>query len=107
MGFEWENKADVWKKVLEEMDELQEAEKTGNEQQVEEELGDLLFSLVNYARFLNTDPETALEKTNQKFITRFRKMEDLVISRNKNLADMTLDEMDAVWNEVKMGMSGS
>jgi MazG family protein len=106
VGFEWENKADVWKKVLEEMDELQEAEQTGNEQLVEEELGDLLFSLVNYARFLNTDPETALEKTNQKFMMRFRKMEEVVISRNKNLADMTLDEMDAVWNEVKVGMRG-
>lgn len=105
VGFEWENKADVWKKVMEEMEELQHAENSGDEAHIEEEFGDLLFSLVNYARFLNIDPETALEKTNLKFKKRFMKMEELVISRNNNLADMSLDEMDAVWNEVKKGMN--
>lgn len=104
VGFEWENKSDVWKKVTEEMDELLEAEKTGDPNHIEEEFGDLLFSLINYARFLNTDPETALEKTNQKFRKRFMKMEEVAISRNSNLSEMTLDEMDAVWNEVKKGM---
>jgi MazG family protein len=104
VGFEWENKADVWKKVEEEMDELKAAEASGDVLHTEEEFGDLLFSLINYARFLNIDPETALEKTNLKFKNRFMKMEELAISRNSNLADMTLDEMDAVWNEVKKGM---
>jgi MazG family protein len=104
VGFEWENKADVWKKVEEEMDELKAAEASGDVLHTEEEFGDLLFSLINYARFLNIDPETALEKTNLKFKNRFMKMEELAISRNSNLADMSLDEMDAVWNEVKKGM---
>lgn len=105
VGFEWENKADVWKKVLEEMEELKQAESSGDAVHIEEELGDVLFSLINYARFLNTDPETALEKTNLKFRARFMKMEELALSRNNNLADMTLDEMDAIWNEVKKGMA--
>jgi XTP/dITP diphosphohydrolase len=104
VGFEWENKADVWKKVEEEMEELLQAEKSGDVVHTEEEFGDLLFSLINYARFLNIDPETALEKTNLKFRTRFMKMEEMAMSRNSNLAEMTLDEMDAVWNEVKKGM---
>ena len=104
VGFEWEAKADVWKKVQEEMHELLEAEANGSAMHVEEEFGDLLFSLVNYARFLNVDPELALERTNQKFRSRFMKMEELALSRNSNLADMTLDEMDAVWNEVKLLM---
>ncbi|MES2646279.1 MAG: nucleoside triphosphate pyrophosphohydrolase [Bacteroidota bacterium] len=104
VGFEWENKADVWKKVEEEMGELKMAETSGDAMHTEEEFGDLLFSLINYARFLNIDPETALEKTNLKFKKRFMKMEELAISRNNNLANMSLDEMDAVWNEVKKGM---
>jgi XTP/dITP diphosphohydrolase len=104
VGFEWENKEDVWKKVLEEMEELKEAESGNDMQHTEEEFGDLLFSLVNYARFLNIDPETALEKTNLKFKDRFIKMEEVVIGLNKNLAEMSLSEMDAVWNEVKNRM---
>lgn len=104
VGFEWESREDVWKKVLEEMDELKEAESRDDPGHIEEEFGDLLFSMVNYARFLNIDPETALEKTNRKFRTRFMKMEEAVISQNKNLADMSLAEMDAVWNEVKKRM---
>ena len=104
VGFEWENKVDVWKKVLEEMEELKEAEERMDAKHMEEEFGDLLFSLINYARFLDIDPETALEKTNLKFKDRFCKMEEIVLSRNKSLADMSLPEMDAVWNEVKNGM---
>jgi XTP/dITP diphosphohydrolase len=104
VGFEWENKEDVWKKVLEEMEELKVAESGNDMQHTEEEFGDLLFSLVNYARFLNIDPETALEKTNLKFKDRFIKMEEVVIGLNKNLAEMSLSEMDAVWNEVKNRM---
>ncbi|TAD90150.1 MAG: nucleoside triphosphate pyrophosphohydrolase [Bacteroidetes bacterium] len=104
IGFEWEHKAQVWSKVLEEMEELKVAEQSQDQQHIEEEFGDLMFSLVNYARFLNIDPELALERTNQKFKARFTKMEELALSRNSNLAHMSLDEMDAVWNEVKILM---
>jgi len=106
VGFEWEDKAGVWKKVVEEMNELLEAEASGDTNHIEEEFGDLLFSLINYARFLNIDPETALEKTNNKFRTRFMKMEEIALSRSRSLAEMSLDEMDAVWNEVKLMMAG-
>jgi XTP/dITP diphosphohydrolase len=101
VGFEWENKADVWKKVEEEMEELHEADRSGDASKIEEEFGDLLFSLINYARFLQVDPETALEKTNRKFRSRFMKMEAAAKARNTSLEHMTLIEMDAIWNEVK------
>lgn len=100
VGFEWENKADVWKKVEEEMGELLEAEQVSKER-TEEEFGDLLFSLVNYARFLQIDAETALEKTNKKFIRRFRQMEQLAREKGKNLNEMELAEMDEIWNQIK------
>ncbi len=100
VGFEWENKADVWKKVEEEMAELKEAE-TISIARTEEEFGDLLFSLVNYARFLQIDAETALEKTNKKFIRRFRQMEEQAKQRGKSLNEMSLEEMDGIWNEIK------
>lgn len=100
VGFEWDNKADVWKKVEEEMAELKEAEQISAER-TEEEFGDLLFSLVNYARFLHIDAETALEKTNRKFIARFRQMEDMAKDAGKTLNEMTLAEMDALWNNIK------
>ncbi|HSR38072.1 MAG TPA: nucleoside triphosphate pyrophosphohydrolase, partial [Phnomibacter sp.] len=101
VGFEWENKEDVWKKVEEEMEELHEADRSGDPSKIEEEFGDLLFSLINYARFLQVDPETALEKTNRKFKSRFMKMEAEALARQTSLDDMTLKEMDAIWNEVK------
>jgi len=100
VGFEWENKIDVWKKVEEEMAELKEAEQLSIER-TEEEFGDLLFSLVNYARFLQIDAETALEKTNKKFIHRFQQMETVAKERGKALNDMSLQEMDDIWNEIK------
>jgi XTP/dITP diphosphohydrolase len=100
VGFEWDNKADVWKKVEEEMDELKEAE-TISQDRTEEEFGDLLFSLVNYARFLHIDAETALEKTNKKFIKRFQSMEAEAKSKGKELSEMTLQEMDEIWNRIK------
>jgi MazG family protein len=100
VGFEWENKEDVWKKVEEEMDELKEAE-TISVERTEEEFGDLLFSLVNYARFLQIDAETALEKTNKKFIQRFQQMEKEAISKGRSLNEMSLQEMDDIWNEIK------
>jgi MazG family protein len=101
VGFEWDNKEDVWKKVEEEMGELHEAIAEGDQQHVEEEFGDVLFSLVNYARFLQIDAEGVLEKTNKKFIHRFTIMEEQAKERGRLLSDMTLQEMDEIWNAVK------
>lgn len=101
VGFEWENKEQVWDKVEEEQKELQEAIASGDQYHVEEELGDLFFSLVNYARFLNADAENALERTNKKFIDRFTKMEAEALNTGKALPEMTLEEMDAIWNKIK------
>ena len=101
VGFEWENKEDVWKKVEEEMQELQQEVSAGNNTAMEEEFGDLMFSMINYARFLNVDAETALEKTNKKFIYRFQKMEAEAIAGGKDLAGMSLEEMDSIWNRIK------
>lgn len=101
VGFEWDNREDVWKKVQEEMNELQEAVAQKNDNHIEEEFGDVIFSLVNYARFLQIDAEGSLEKTNKKFIHRFRLMEEEAARQQKDLADMSLAEMDALWNDVK------
>jgi len=101
VGFEWENKADVWKKVDEEIGELKEAENQGNQSEIEAEFGDILFSLINYARFLQVDPEAALEKTNQKFIQRFKEMESIALNKGLKLTDLSLSEMDEMWNSVK------
>jgi len=101
VGFDWDTLEQVWEKVEEEMDELKEAVASGDQNHIEEEYGDLLFSLSNYARCMKVDPEGALERTNQKFIKRFKKLEEVVKSRNQDLTKMTLAEMDEVWNEVK------
>ena len=101
VGFEWKRKEDVWLKVEEEADELKHAVENNAGKEVEEEFGDLLFSLVNYARFLNVDAENALEQTNKKFIRRFTRMEGIAKEQGTNLHDMTLEEMDAIWNIVK------
>jgi MazG family protein len=101
VGFEWENKEDVWKKVEEEIGELKEAIELQSQEKIDEEFGDVLFSLVNYARFLQVDAEGVLERTNKKFIYRFQKMETIAAASGKKLQDMTLEEMDALWNEVK------
>lgn len=101
VGFEWDNKEQVWEKVKEEEAELQGAMASGEQQQMEEEFGDLLFSLVNFARFLNIDAENALEITNKKFIRRFTQMEAQAQAGGKPLAHMTLQEMDAIWNQIK------
>jgi len=98
VGFEWENAEQVWDKVKEELDELHEVVGTADQAAIEDEFGDVLFSLVNYARFLNVDPETALEKVNRKFKRRFEYIED---NAPKSLEEMTLGEMDALWNEAK------
>lgn len=112
VGFEWDNKEQVWEKVEEELQELKsavvsrEANKMGGDieklqKDVEDEFGDVLFSLINYARFLQVDAENALERTNKKFIYRFTQMEQQAIQQGKNLNDMTLTEMDAIWNTIK------
>lgn len=101
VGFEWENKEQVWEKVEEEIGELKEAIQAGSEAKTEEEFGDLVFSLVNYARFLRVDAENALEKTNKKFIHRFTQMEQQAMQNGKDLDKMTLQEMDAIWNTIK------
>ncbi|MFN4007323.1 MAG: nucleoside triphosphate pyrophosphohydrolase [Chitinophagaceae bacterium] len=101
VGFEWEHKNDVWNKVQEELNELQAAEVSGNFNAIEEEFGDVMFSLVNYARFIGVDAETALERTNRKFKSRFEAMELLAAQQGLNLYNMSLADMDALWNEVK------
>ena len=109
VGFEWENKEQVWDKVEEEMEELHEmvSEPTPDLAKVEEEFGDVLFALINYARYLKVDPETALEKTNKKFISRFTRMEQQALQNGKSLADMTLGEMDAIWDSIKKQNPGT
>jgi XTP/dITP diphosphohydrolase len=101
VGFEWDNRDQVWDKVTEETEELHEAIAANEPHRIEEEFGDLLFSLVNYARFLQIDAENALERTNKKFIARFTRMEEQALQQGKPLADMTLAEMDAIWNSIK------
>ncbi len=98
VGFDWENSDQVWEKVLEELNEFKEA-KTKEEQ--EEEFGDLLFSLINYARFKGIHPEDALEKTNKKFIYRFQYLETESAKDGKQMGQMTLNEMDEYWNRAK------
>ena len=99
VGFEWENREQVWEKVREEIEEFQETiEKNMSQEKKEEEFGDVLFSLINYARFVNIDPETALEKINRKFKKRFEYIE---ANAPKDLMEMTLEEMDVLWNEAK------
>jgi len=100
VGFEWENKEQVFEKVEEEIQELQEVvqQNPQSHEKMEDEFGDVLFSLINYARFLNIDPELALERTNRKFIRRFQYIEE---NATKDLNEMSLEEMDALWNEAK------
>jgi XTP/dITP diphosphohydrolase len=101
VGFEWENKGQVWEKVEEELAELKQAEASGDPGLIEDEMGDVFFSLVNYARFLSVDAENALERTNKKFIHRFTEMERLIREEGLIMHEMTLTELDAYWNQVK------
>ena len=101
VGFEWENKDQVWEKVEEEKKELFEAIESGDTGRMEDELGDVFFSLVNFARFLQVDAENALERTNKKFINRFTKMEEEALKLGKHLHDMSLGEMDGLWDDIK------
>jgi XTP/dITP diphosphohydrolase len=101
VGFDWEHESQVWEKVLEEMDEFKEEVQNGNPAKAEAEFGDLLFSLINYARFHNINPEDALEKTNLKFIKRFTYLEEQSKMDGKKLDEMSLEEMDVYWNASK------
>lgn len=101
VGFDWDNSEQVWDKVLEELDELKVEIARGNKEETEQEFGDLMFSMINLSRFIDVDPESALERTNKKFISRFQFLERKVAEQGKNLSDMTLEEMDLIWNEAK------
>ena len=101
VGFEWATKEQVWEKVEEEKAELTEALQSGNEEHIEDEAGDLLFSIINYVRFLKIDAENALERTNKKFIARFTKMEEAIQNKGLDMSKMSLEEMDSIWNEIK------
>ena len=101
VGFDWEEPQQVFEKLKEELEELQHEVTIDNKDEIEAEFGDVLFSMVNYARFLNVNPENALERTNKKFIKRFQYLEAKAKENNKALKDMTLAEMDVFWNEAK------
>jgi len=100
-GFDWEQKEDVWAKVKEEIGELEEAMRAGNQQRVDAEMGDVLFSLINVARLYKVRPDNALEQTNLKFIRRFNYIEDKAQASGRNVTDMTLEEMETLWQEAK------
>lgn len=101
VGFDWEQPEQVFEKLKEELDELQHEVNENNAEKIEAEFGDVLFSMINYARFLKVDPESALERTNKKFIKRFQFLEEKAKALNKPLKDMTLAEMDVFWEEAK------
>ena len=101
VGFDWEKPEQVWEKVEEELREFQEEIKKGNKDKIESEFGDVMFSMVNYARFLNINPENALERTNKKFSKRFKYLESKAKGLDKELKDMTLEEMNIFWEEAK------
>lgn len=101
IGFDWNNKEDVWKKVIEEIEEMHDCEESGNKEKLEEELGDVFFALTNYARFLGINPENALRRTNEKFISRFNYVEKKIKESGKSLTKSTIEEMDKYWEESK------
>jgi MazG family protein len=101
VGFDWEEPQQVFEKLQEELEELQHEISENNKEKIEQEFGDVLFSMINYARFLKVDPENALERTNKKFIKRFQYLEGKAKEQGKELRDMTLAEMDVYWNEAK------
>ena len=102
VGFDWEKKEDVWKKVIEEIEEMHQSEKDGTHDELESEFGDVFFALVNYARFLGVNPENALRKTNKKFIKRFGYLEEKITESGRKLSESTLEEMDKYWEESKI-----
>ncbi|MEO8233225.1 MAG: nucleoside triphosphate pyrophosphohydrolase [Ignavibacteriota bacterium] len=101
VGFDWEQKSDVWKKVIEEIEEMHQSEKSETKDKLEKEVGDVFFAMVNYARFLNINPEDALRRTNEKFIKRFNYVQQKVKDTGKAIYESNLEEMDKYWNESK------
>jgi MazG family protein len=101
VGFDWERPEQIWDKVVEEINELKAEVGKGNTDSIESELGDVMFSLINASRLYGIDPEAALEKTNRKFIRRFNYLENETIRKGRSLHDMTLDEMNAIWEQAK------
>ena len=101
VGFDWERKEDVWKKVVEEIEEMHHSELEGTHDELEGEIGDVIFALVNYARFLRVNPENALRKTNKKFINRFGYVEKRITDSGRQLSESELEEMDKYWEESK------
>jgi len=101
VGFDWEKKEDVWKKVIEEVEEMHRSEGEGDYDKLEDEIGDVFFAMVNYARFLGVDPENALRRTNTKFIRRFGYVEEKITGLGKKLTESNLAEMDKFWEESK------
>jgi len=101
VGFDWDNKTQVWDKVLEEIEELKVEIESGDQDRIESEFGDVLFALTNYSRFINVNPEDALERTNKRFIKRFQIMEQLIEKENLKLDDMNLEQMDVYWTQAK------
>lgn len=106
VGFDWDQPEQVWEKVQEELAEFKEEVEKGDRDKLESEFGDVLFSLINYARYLKINPEDALERTNKKFISRFNYMEEKIKAQGKSLADSSLQEMDVFWNEAKSHETG-
>ena len=100
-GFDWDKVEQVWEKIHEEILELKEAQLSNNKKHIEEEIGDVIFAVVNLARFLDISAENSLRKTNKKFINRFKKVEKRIAEQKKEMDDATLEEMDAIWNEAK------
>ena len=102
-GFDWENKTQVWDKVMEELQEFKDETSKENQdkKRIEDEFGDLIFALINYSRFIDVNPEEALERTNIRFINRFKYLEEKALENGKELTKMTLEEMDVYWNEAK------
>jgi XTP/dITP diphosphohydrolase len=101
VGFDWENREQIWDKVNEELLELREEINNNDQSAIEAELGDVMFSIINAARLYGIDPEAALEKTNRKFIRRFNYLEQETLVKGRSLRDMSLDEMNVIWEEAK------
>merc|ERR1712127_79606 len=101
IGFDWDDKSQVWDKALEEIEELKVEIEKGDNDRIESEFGDVLFALTNYARFINVNPEDALERTNKRFIKRFQIMEKMIKEEGKDMSEMSLTEMDIYWEKAK------
>ena len=104
IGFDWENKQQVWEKVLEEMKEFRYEEEVKSNK-IEDEFGDLLFALINYSRFININPEDALEKTNKRFIKRFQLLEKMIKKDEKDFSDLSFEDMNNYWDKAKRKLS--